>query len=194
MQNYQRSESRLFFPVRELVNLSLLIALQIILTRVFVIDLGAYRISLGSVATILAGLWIGPLAGGICGFTADILGCFLKGFVVNPFITLAAMAWGIIPALSMRLFEKKMKTAKGRSVLLCGSIVLTALFSSLLLTTAGLVIFLGYQLYAILPGRLVQTAVLCPCYCILTCMAYYSPLTAAVTGNAFRTSRHLKRE
>ena len=41
-----------------------------------------------------------------------VLGCFLKGFVVNPFITLAAMAWGIIPALSMRLFEKKMKTAK----------------------------------------------------------------------------------
>ena len=53
--------------IRRLVYLSLMVALQILLTRLLVIDMGAYRISFGSVATILAGLWLGPVAGGVCG-------------------------------------------------------------------------------------------------------------------------------
>ena len=47
--------------------MALLIAMHLVLTRVLVIDLGAYRISVGSVCTILAGLWLGPVAGGVCG-------------------------------------------------------------------------------------------------------------------------------
>ena len=47
--------------VKTLVFMALLIAMHLVLTRVLVIDLGAYRISVGSVTTILAGLWLGPL-------------------------------------------------------------------------------------------------------------------------------------
>ena len=49
--------------------MALLIAMHLVLTRVLVIDLGAYRISVGSVCTILAGLWLGPVAGGVCGLS-----------------------------------------------------------------------------------------------------------------------------
>ena len=80
--------------VKTLVFMALLIAMHLVLTRVLVIDLGAYRISVGSVTTILAGLWLGPVAGGVCGFCADIIGCFMKGYAVNPFITVAAILWG----------------------------------------------------------------------------------------------------
>ena len=73
--------------------MALLIAMHLVLTRVLVIDLGAYRISVGSVCTILAGLWLGPVAGGVCGLCADIIGCFMKGYAVNPFITVAAILW-----------------------------------------------------------------------------------------------------
>ena len=62
--------------VKTLVFMALLIAMHLVLTRVLVIDLGAYRISVGSVTTILAGLWLGPIAGGVCGLCADIIGCF----------------------------------------------------------------------------------------------------------------------
>ena len=41
--------------------------------------------------------WMGPVAGGVCGLCADIVGCFLKGYAVNPFITLASILWGVLP-------------------------------------------------------------------------------------------------
>ena len=166
--------------VRTMMYIALLIALQIILTRLFVLDLGPYRISFGSVASILAGLWFGPAAGGVCGFTADILGCFVKGYTVNPFITAAAVLWGVIPAIAAGLL--KGRTKKARMAGLCVSIAITGIISSIVLTTAGLVIFLGYHLYAILPGRLVQAAVMIPCYCVLTLMIYTSRVTAMVSS------------
>ena len=128
---------------------ALLIAMHLVLTRVLVIDLGAYRISVGSVCTILAGLWLGPVAGGVCGLCADIIGCFMKGYAVNPFITVAAILWGVLPALAKPLFANRKKT--GKTVGICVSIVVTAVLSSLVLTTAGLVIMLGYNFYAIMP-------------------------------------------
>ena len=154
--------------VKTLVFMALLIAMHLVLTRVLVIDLGAYRISVGSVTTILAGLWLGPIAGGVCGLCADIIGCFMKGYAVNPFITVAAILWGVLPALARPLFANKKKT--GKTVIICISIVITA-------------IMLGYNFYAIMPGRLVQFVIMIPIYCVLTCLLYFSPLTAMVAGN-----------
>ena len=168
--------------VKTLVFMALLVAMHLVLTRVFVIELGAYRISVGSVCTILAGLWLGPVAGGVCGLCSDIIGCFIKGYAVNPFITVAAVLWGVLPALVKPLIANK--TKKGKTVGICAAIVITAVLSSLVLTTAGLVLLLGYNFYAIMPGRLVQFAIMIPIYCILTCLLYFSPLTAMVVGNA----------
>ena len=167
--------------VKTLVFMALLIAMHLVLTRVLVIDLGAYRISVGSVTTILAGLWLEPIAGGVCGLCADIIGCFMKGYAVNPFITVAAILWGVLPALARPLLANKKKT--GKTVVICISIVITAILSSLVLTTAGLVIMLGYNFYAIMPGRLVQFVIMIPIYCVLTCLLYFSPLTAMIVGN-----------
>ena len=68
------------WSVKTLVFLALLVAIQLVLSRVLVIDLGVYRITLGTVATVLAGLWMGPVAGGVEGAFADIIGCFMKGY------------------------------------------------------------------------------------------------------------------
>ena len=167
--------------LKTLVFMALLVAMHLVLTRVLVIDLGAYRISVGSVCTILAGLWLGPVAGGVCGFASDIIGCFMKGYAVNPFITVAAILWGVLPALVRPLIANKKKT--GKTVGICVPIVVTAILSSLVLTTAGLVIMLGYNFYAIMPGRLIQFAIMIPIYCVLTCLLYFSPLTAMVAGD-----------
>ena len=83
------------------------------------------------------------------------------------------------------LFANKKKT--GKTVVICISIVITAILSSLVLTTAGLVIMLGYNFYAIMPGRLVQFAIMIPIYCVLTCLLYFSPLTAMVVENVTPT-------
>ena len=66
----------------------------------------------------------------------------------------------------------------------CHEIDHLGVISSLCLTTAGLVIMLGYNFYAIMPGRLVQFAIMTPIYCVLTCLLYFSPLTSMVAGHS----------
>lgn len=172
-----------FWTVKTMVFLALLVALHIVLTRVFVIELGGvYRITLGNVCTVLAGLWFGPIAGGVCGLTSDLLGCLMRGYAINPLITLAAMGWGILPALARPLLagrDRKTKTA-----IISSFIVLTAIVSTLVLTTAGLVLFNGANFYAIFPGRVVQCLIMTPIYCVVTCLLYFSPLTMLVSADA----------
>ncbi|MBQ7372535.1 MAG: folate family ECF transporter S component [Blautia sp.] len=173
-------EKKSFWSVRTMVFLALLTAVQIVLTRVFVIELGGvYRISLGSVATILAGLWFGPVAGGLCGFAGDLLGCFMRGYTINPLITLAAICWGVLPALVRPLSANKSRKVK--TVYISAAIAVTAVISSLILTTAGLVLLNGANFYAIFPGRVVQCLILTPIYCVVTCLLYFSPLTIMVS-------------
>ncbi len=168
------------WSVKTLVFLALLVAIQLVLSRVLVIDLGVYRITLGTVATVLAGLWMGPVAGGVEGAVADIIGCFMKGYGVNPLITLSAVAWGVIPGLAGKLMAEKNRKVK--TVVMCVAIAVSGVVGTLGLTTAGLVM-IGANFYAIMPGRLVQFAIMTPIYCVLTSLLYFSPLTGMVVGN-----------
>ena len=103
----QKNNTKSVWNVKNLVFMALLVAMQLVLTRVLVLDLGPYRITVGTVCTVLAGLWMGPVAGGVCGLCADIVGCFLKGYAVNPFITLASILWGVLPALFRKFYLSK---------------------------------------------------------------------------------------
>ena len=176
-----RKNKKMAWDTRTLVFLGLLVAMHVVLTRLFVIELGSYRISIGSVCTIIAGLWFGPLAGGVCGFVADILGCILKGYAINPLITVAGVLWGVIPALMRGLVNgsKAKKTA-----MLCVAVVIASILSTLGFTTAGVAWINGGEFWvsvmAILPGRVIQWALLTPIYCVLTSMLYFSPITSMV--------------
>lgn len=177
----QKNSQNSTWNVKTLVFMALLVAMQLVLTRVLVIDIGPnYRITVGAVCTILAGLWLGPVAGGVCGMCADVVGCFIKGYAVNPIITLAAILWGVLPALIKRLYANRSK--KGKTVGICISVYLTGIVSSLCLTTAGLVVFYGSPLIQILPGRIVQYLILMPVYCVLTTILYFSPVTGMIKG------------
>lgn len=166
--------------VKTIVFLGVLVAMHLVLTRVFRIELGFARISLGSICTMLAGLWFGPAAGAAVGFSADIIGCFMDGYAINPLITIAAILWGVIPALFKPLFLNSGKIKK--NVLLCTGIILAAILSSLVFTTAGLVLFNGYNFYAIMPARLIQFCAMTVIYCIITNLIYFSPVTHVIQG------------
>ena len=177
----QKNSSKTRWNVKTMVFMALLVAMHLILTRVFVIELGAYRIAIGSVCTILSGLWLGPLAGAICGFASDLLGCFMRGYAINPIITFAAVCWGLIPAFMRPILGERSKKAKTIGIIVI--VFVTSLVSSLVLTTMGLVLIQGYNFYAIIPGRIVQFVILVPIYCVVTSLMYFSPLTQMVAEN-----------
>ncbi|MCD7885646.1 MAG: folate family ECF transporter S component [Lachnospiraceae bacterium] len=169
------------WDTRTLVFMGLLVAMHIVLTRLLVIELGSYRITVGVVCTILSGLWFGPVAGGLCGMVADLLGCLLKGYAVNPFITVAAMCWGIVPALFRPLMNG---TKRKKVVFICIGVFLASVCSTLGLTTTGLAVYNGGEFavsfMALLPGRLIQWAIMMPIYCVLSSLLYISPMTVFV--------------
>ena len=166
---------------RQLVYIALFAAIKVVLG--LMPDLGANRFAPGNAAVIMAGLWLGPVSGGLCGLIADLVGYLVKnsGYALNPIITLAAAFWGIIPGLACaRLKAPASRTHKG--VLICAHIVAAALVCTVCLTTLGLVLVNGYHLYAILPGRLIQAATMTPFYCVICCLLYFSPLTGIITN------------
>ena len=65
----QKNSTKSIWNVKNLVFMALLVAMQLVLTRVLVLDLGPYRITVGTVCTVLAGLWMGPVAGGAVSYT-----------------------------------------------------------------------------------------------------------------------------
>lgn len=88
-----------------LVKASLLTALSIILTRLFSImiplaGLPALRFGFGEVPIIISGILFGPIAGGLTGAVADLLGVMLfpQG-AFFPGFTLSAILRGAIPGL-----------------------------------------------------------------------------------------------
>ncbi len=89
---------------KKLVVSGILVALSIVLTRLFVVNIEqTIRISFGFVPIMLAGMLLGPIWGLAVGGLADLLGCLLFG--VTPFlpITLTSALVGLLAWLLYRL-------------------------------------------------------------------------------------------
>lgn len=178
-----RKRYRTIWCTYTLVSLSALTAIYLILSRFFAINVGGFgRIQLGVIARIMAGIWFGPFAGALCGIASDLLGCLIQGYAVNPLITLAAILWGLIPAVfhPYRFYYGKTVTKKKSILLLCVGTILASVVCTLIVTTAALVWFNGFSLYAILPTRIAQFFIQAPVYCVLVCLLYFSPVTAQI--------------
>ncbi len=91
------------FPTRKLVYLAFLIALTIVLQRFLSIQIpmagvAGVRIGFGGLPIIIAGVTMGPLAGGAVGAIGDVIGYFMNPQgAYMPHFTLTAALTGIIP-------------------------------------------------------------------------------------------------
>lgn len=86
---------------KTLVLMALFAAISIILARFLVIWLSnSVRISFGNIPILLASLLLGPVAGGLTGAVADILGAALfSPFGYYPPLTIPPVLVGVLPAL-----------------------------------------------------------------------------------------------
>ncbi len=91
------------FSTRKLVYLAFLVGLGVVLARFLSIQVpmagvAGVRIGFGGLPIILAGITMGPLAGGLVGAVADVAGYFLNPQgAYMPHFTLTAALTGIIP-------------------------------------------------------------------------------------------------
>lgn len=99
---------RLFRNVRVMIISGLFVSLSIILGKFLQIPIGdSIRISFENLPIIMAGIFFGPFVGGAVGISADLIGCLLKGYAINPIITFGAMSIGFMSGLVHMLMVKK---------------------------------------------------------------------------------------
>lgn len=142
---------------RVLVFLSLLVAMNVVLTHMIpVIQVDIIRISFGFVPQSFSSMFFGPLIGGIGAVLGDIIGMIIapKG-PYFPGFTLSALLTGMIYGIF--LFRKPKTLLRIMLAVLC-----ITLFVDIGLNTYWLTILLGKGYMALLPARVIKSAIMLP--------------------------------
>ncbi|MBZ2175710.1 folate family ECF transporter S component [Schnuerera sp. xch1] len=154
--------------MRNIAFYALLIALNVVLTRVASIRIGGggteiVRIGFGGLPVIFAGIIFGPLAGGIVGALGDIIGMIVSPMgPYMPHFTFTAALTGIIPGLVIRMFgEKISKTSFWKLVVAIG---ISQVITSIILIPLFMKILFSIPFAVTLPGRLIGQVVHIPLY------------------------------
>jgi len=157
--------------LRVFTHCSLLIALSIILSRLFgimipIAGVGAVRFSFGDIPVMLSGLVFGPLAGLVVGAVSD-----LAGYIVNtgggpyfPLFTLSSALTGLLPALIVRRLPEDEFPSLWQTAL---AVTVTGLICSVGLNTLFLHLLYGKGLWVLLPPRIISRGILIPLQTVL---------------------------
>ncbi len=133
------------FSTHNLVMMAALAAMQIILSRFLGIQVSdTLRLSFESIPVVLAGLWLGPLAGGIVGFVADTIGTMLSGLTWFPPLALNPIMEGVVAGLLAKYFIRG-DIGESRGV---WKVALTAVITGIL--NAFVVGLIGSTLFSIM--------------------------------------------
>lgn len=87
----------LFGSTSVLVLSALLIAMSIVLGKLLAFNIGdSIRVSFENLPLLMAGIFFGPYIGAAVGAGADIIGCLIVGYSINPIITIGAALIGFV--------------------------------------------------------------------------------------------------
>ena len=108
-ETFKRNIS-LFGNLRVMVCTALFVALSIVFGKFLQIPnpfQEFIRISFENTPIIMAGMFFGPAVGVVTGVAADIIGCVLYGYSINPIITLGAAFVGFLSGIVAHYIVKK---------------------------------------------------------------------------------------
>ncbi len=143
--------------LRLTVVLAFLTAISIVAGKYLAIRGGdVMRFSLENMPIIFAGVAFGPVAGALVGVVADLIGCLLVGYAINPIVTLGAAAIGLISGVVPMLLKT---TRLSRGLVIIIAVALSHLVGSVLIKTIGLAVFYSMPIYILALWRLLNYAI-----------------------------------
>ncbi|MFA5527177.1 MAG: folate family ECF transporter S component [Peptostreptococcales bacterium] len=154
---------------KKLILSALLIAISIILTRFlsFYVPIGGsttVRAGIGHIPILLAGMFLGPLAGAFVGGISDVLGVVMFApYAPFPGFTLSAVCLGFLAGLCMKFFKNKTLSFK-HIVLL---VFVAEIPASMFINTLSASILYAIPFSFLFPIRAVSTTVFSILYSIL---------------------------
>ena len=149
--NYSKSQRAL----RLCVFAALLSAISIVCGKYLAFNMGDFiRFSFENMPIIFAGLLFGPIAGALVGAVADLIGCLLVGYAINPLVTLGAVAIGLISGIYSFFPEP---VSRGQYILRLSLTVFSAHFvGSVIIKSFGLSVFYDMPLIILMLWRLLN--------------------------------------
>ena len=135
--------------------LSMLVAISIILGKYLAISVGdVLRFSFENLPVIFAGIAFGPLAAVLVAVTADLIGCLLVAYAINPLVTIGAAAVGLcaglVPKILKRFFTIDQKW------LVAATVAISHLLGSVVIKTFGLAVFYDMPIFVLMLWRLLN--------------------------------------
>lgn len=170
-------------PVQKLIRISLLIALEIVLSRFLSISTPHLKIGFAFVPLALCAMLYGPVWAGTAGALADFLGAIL--FPIGPYFpgfTLTNCLAGILFGLCLR----RERSDRWGFILL--AVGLKGLCLSLLLNTLWISMLYGTPYLVLLPTRVFQCAVEMPVQIIVLRILGNRHLQDALAGHTIAQS------
>ena len=124
------------------------------------------RISFENLPVILAGIAFGPFVGAMTGAVADLLGCLLYGYPINPLITLGAVTVGLVSGVMAGYVLRRPLALR-----VCAATVTAHLTGSVLVKSLGLAAwYLGSYnmgLFELILWRLLTYAIVGTAECVI---------------------------
>ena len=146
----QKSKSSLILTT----SLALLSAISIIAGKYLAIPGGeVLRFSFENLPILFAGIAFGPISGALVGAVADLVGCVLVGYTINPLVTAGAVSVGLIGGIAALLLRR----ARVHSSLRIGvSVALAHIIGSVIIKTIGLAAFYSMPFQVLMLWRLLN--------------------------------------
>lgn len=177
-----------YFNLRTLIVMALLAALGAVFSAFLSVEITpagikTVEVSLAPVPVMLAGIFFGPLAGGLVGYIADTAGFFMgvQQGAYNPAFSLTMALFGVIAGL---FYVRSQKNSIWK---VTGATITAQVACSVVLNTLLVWLFYGVPLAALIPTRLVGAAIELPLYAwlLMTLIEALRP----IVERSFKTAR-----
>ena len=142
------------YPLKLVAALAMLSAISIICGKYLAIRGGdILRFSFENLPIIFAGIAFGPVSGVLVGVVADLVGCVMVGYTINPIVTLGAAVIGAVAGICRILLRKVGINGAFSTVISVGA---AHILGSVIIKTFGLAAFYDMPLFALMLWRLLN--------------------------------------
>ena len=141
MSTRPRQTSKGKMTTRALAYCALLAALSVVFARLIIPMPNEFtRFSIEAVPIFIAGMLFGPMAGGIVGFIADLVGCLFSGYGYNPAFCIPPILYGVAAGLFRRFIVEK-KSSRVNILRLVVAFLVPIVLGSILYQSTMLALF-----------------------------------------------------
>ncbi len=164
-----------------LCTLSLLVAISIVCGKYLQIGVGeVLRFSFENLPIILAGILFGPIAGVAVGVAADLIGCLMVGYAINPLVMLGAALVGFVSGLSWKIFVRFETLSLPFCLVL--SVCAAHLIGSVGVKTPGLAAWYDFPLWELYLWRLLNYVIIAALESFLLCVLFHNKSFTSMLG------------